>query len=231
MPEDTTVTPNDPAFNPDRSASGKKISMTENLAPTVGGVSCSELVANGTYQQSYVDEIMRKTQAGQEGFPPLKCTGNDDLAYGGLQSVLIPVEQASLLTTFNIMVAVILVLVLILIYYVMQLQKKQSCRAVKRRSQQVPEDDPLELNIVQDNSLQGFEVNKSVTDYMSYGNVPVHSSNSAVLPVGTYDGQTYIPNSSKNKLLRDALLTKEMGPRSQTDVQGMVEYEHARKMG
>lgn len=158
--------------------------------------------------------------------------------YGGLSSVLIPVEQTSLVSTFNIMVVVIIVLVLILIYYVMQLQKKQSCKSVRRSKSIQPVNDPLDLSVVQDQSMQGFQVNRALlsdyddyTDYMSYGNVPVHSSNSAVLAVGTYDGQTYIPNSSKNKLMRDALQKRLMGARSRTDDQSMVEYENARKMG
>lgn len=211
----------DPAFSKEGLPTGAEvpINLNDDLAPK-GGEDPQNPNMPEESPYSRAARLQRESQ---------DYIGGD--MYGGLQSVLIPVEQVSLFSSFNIMVAVILVLVLILIYYVMQLQKKQSCRTTKRRSQVQSEDDPLQLSIVQDNSLQGFEVNKSLTDYMSYGNVPVHSSNSAVLAVGTYDGQTYIPNSSKNKLLRDALLTKEMGPRSQTDVQGMVEYEHARKMG
>lgn len=179
---------------------------------------------------SYSITAAAQARARGDDYPPLNCEQNG-VAYGGLSSVLIPVEQTSLVSTFNIMVVVIIVLVLILIYYVMQLQKKQSCKSVKRPKSIQPVNDPLDLSVVQDQSMEGFSVNRPVTDYMSYGNVPVHSSNSAVLAVGTYDGQTYIPNSSKNKLMRDALQKRLMGARSRTDDQSMVEYENARKMG
>jgi hypothetical protein len=186
---------------------------------------------------SYSITAAAQARARGDDYPALNCEQNG-VAYGGLSSVLIPVEQTSLVSTFNIMVVVIIVLVLILIYYVMQLQKKQSCKSVRRPKSIQPANDPLDLSVVQDQSMQGFQVNRALlsdyddyTDYMSYGNVPVHSSNSAVLAVGTYDGQTYIPNSSKNKLMRDALQKRLMGARSRTDDQSMVEYENARKMG
>lgn len=204
----------DPAFDSEGLPTGNKMDMSKDLTPVSGG-------DDGKY-------------AGIELSPWSKAQISNNEFYGGLSSVLIPVEQTSLVSTFNIMVVVIIVLVLILIYYVMQLQKKQSCKSVRRpKSIQPiqPENDPLDLSVVQDQSMEGFSVNRAVTDYMSYGNVPVHSSNSAVLAVGTYDGQTYIPNSSKNKLMRDALQKRLMGARSRTDDQSMVEYENARKMG
>ena len=157
---------------------------------------------------------------------------------GGADNVtkfLIPVQQPSLLSTFNIVVILVVFLVIVMLYYVMQLQTAQSCRAAKpkaRKSQPVQEPEPEP--IAQDQSMEGFSITNPLnsTFYGSYGGVPVKSSNSAPMnSPNSYDGQTVISNSYKNKERADHLNKMDMGPRSLTDNIKNVEYEHARKMG
>lgn len=159
---------------------------------------------------------------------------------GGADNVtkfLIPVQQPSLLSTFNIVVILVVFLVIVMLYYVMQLQTAQSCRATKpaaKKSQPVQEPEQEPEPIAQDQSMEGFSITNplSSTFYGSYGGVPVKSSNSAPMnSPNSYDGQTVISNSYKNKERADHLNKMDMGPRSLTDNIKNVEYEHARKMG
>lgn len=164
--------------------------------------------------------------------------GDGDEVDGGADPVaryLIPVQQPSLLSTFNIVVVLIIFLIIVMLYYVMQLQKSQSCQAIKPKKKVTPVVEEPEMDpINQDQSMEGFSATRplSSTFYGSYGGVPVKSSNSAPMnSPNSYDGQTVIANSYKNKERADHLLKMDMGPRSLTDNMKSVEFEHARQMG